>query len=133
MGLLFAVVVRETGNLSVSVVIHLLFNSYNIFVAAFPDSAVVPHTAGDTDRRLPAAGAIFSECLGRFVTGECWLSASVVTCFVVLLTVFLLYLLKKTEREKEEREKGLPWKPDQSFWGGCLVCLVVAVSYELVG
>lgn len=132
MGLLFAVMVRETGNLSVSVVIHLLFNSYNIFVAAFPDSAVFR-----TLQEIQIAGYRPLAPSFQSASGGCdWRMlavGSVVTCFVVLLTVFLLYLLKKTEREKEEREKGLPWKPDQSFWGGCLVCLVVAVSYELVG
>ena len=132
MGLLFAVVVRETGNLSVSVVIHLLFNSYNIFVAAFQDSAVFR-----TLQEIQIAGYRPLAPSFQSASGGCdWRMlavGSVVTCFVVLLTVFLLYLLKKTEREKEERGKGLPWKPDQSFWGGCLVCLVVAVSYELVG
>ena len=138
MGLLFALVIRMTDNLSATVVVHLLFNCYSIFTSTFPENPVslfLQNISIGGYRILSATfvGESNHFDMGLFGAGSL---VAVVSLFLVGVLLWLLYkerqdIRKESERgEKSEGAEGLPWKPDRSFWAGCLACLAIAVSYE---
>lgn len=129
MGILFGVLVCVTNNLSMTIIVHLLFNFYNILFAAFPKNTIIVwiqniHIAG-----YPVLAPSFYNQAGNF-SGRLFFIGSIVVLATVLITFILLTLLKEKKIKSKDVENGLPWKPNRIFWAGCFVCLLIAVSYE---
>lgn len=137
MGLLFALVVRITDNLSATVLIHLLFNFYNIFTAAFPENPAASFFQGINIGGYHLMAASFLQASGSFDFSLLVIGTVTVAAAFIVVAV-LLWILKKVRKEEkdlktEQRVKeGLPWKPDRTFWVGCAACAAIAVSYEFI-
>lgn len=137
MGLLFALVVRITDNLSATVLIHLLFNFYNIFTAAFPENPAASFFQDINIGGYHLMAASFLQASGSFDFSLLVIGTVTVAAAFIVVAV-LLWILKKVRKEEkdlktEQRVKeGLPWKPDRTFWVGCAACVAIAVSYEFI-
>lgn len=142
-GLILGAVYIVTENLSLTVIMHLLFNLYSLILAMLPEESVLykcmtfrvagyaPFNAG-----FRIDGEVSSTLL---VAG----TGSLIVA--VGLIILLIVLLKKnsktvTETEKDSKERGdsrnaaadnADWKPDGRFWIGCIICIVVAVIFEI--
>lgn len=140
MGVFFGFIVRMTDNLSVSILIHALFNCFSVLTFAFPNhfliKAIMNLHVGSYYLFNPAledeAGGIMQNAL---------IQGAIITLCMLILVGAILYILNKwNEKEKiekksavlKEKEKSVNlWKPDREFWVGCIFCLAVAVLYEL--
>lgn len=137
MGLLFALVVRITDNLSATVLVHLLFNLYNIFIAAFPQNPAVIFFQRINIEGYHLMAASFFKTSGN-VDFPLLAIGSVTTAATLIVAATLLWLLKKVRKEEKNLKteqpikEGLPWKPDRIFWVGCIACVAIAVSYEFI-
>lgn len=131
MGLLFASLVSITDNLSMTVMVHLLFNCYNILLSAFPQNAMTILIQNIQIAGYRMMAPSFYKEAGSF-SGQLFLTGSIVSLGVLFLTLLLFLYLKMKGKKTEEKdmEKGLLWRPNKVFWAACFICLLVAVSYE---
>lgn len=131
MGLLFAILIRITDNLSVTIVLHLLFNCYNVFMAAGQKSAAVILL-----QKIQIGGYhLFAPSFLRESGGIHWQSLAIGTLiFLMMLAVvlFLLWVLQKMYQRDDGLSEGLPWHMDRNFLAGCAACLAIAISYEFL-
>lgn len=134
MGVFLALLVAITDNLSVSIVVHVFFNSINILLAAFAQHPIV--------QRLTTLQVAGYNLLSPNLVGEdhrvLWQNLRIGTVIVLGILCFvsaLLYLWYKKDKNRngQEKEENIEskWKPDGMFWAGCVVCLLIAVSSEI--
>ena len=94
MGLLFAILIRITDNLSVTIVLHLLFNCYNVFMAAGQKSAAVILL-----QKIQIGGYhLFAPSFLRKSGGIHWQSLAIGTLIFLMMlaaVLFLLWVLQK--------------------------------------
>lgn len=142
MGLFFGWIVAMTNNLSVSILIHGLFNCFSVFTYSFPEHFLIKHImnlhVGDYYIFNPTLRDVNGMIMGQAVLQGALLSV----CMLIFVGA-LLYLLKKYNRKEdfcelerknhsiEESNSSVKWKPDHEFWAGCISCIIVAVLYEL--
>ena len=142
MGIFFAVIVKCTDNLSMTMAVHFLFNLFNIVIAAFPDQPVLSailHTnlngyylflpSLNVENSVMNAGIL---CTGAVVALVCAGAATGLFCWIGQKRRG-----KKTDGGKQNCMEFMDvhtftWTPDQKFIFGSLICIVVAVSYELL-
>ncbi len=135
MGLLFAVLVVLTDNLSFTIIIHMLFNLFNVLVSGFPNNPVAAALLKFQIGGYHPFHSSFSGSVGG-VNGTMILFG---TLFVVLVLVIALLLLRFI-RDRLNPKKIAPenqwaagaWHPNAQFWVGCVVCVVVAIFYEIL-
>lgn len=125
-GILLAVAAARTENISVSIGIHLLFNLYNMMVPQL--------------MKWPVLGKILTFQIGgyfpwspAFVRADGSLSWTYVGIGLLIVAVaLLLYVgLILFISKKERANRAVEWKPDACFWGGCGICLFVALCMEM--
>lgn len=149
MGLFLAVIAQCTENLSTTMVVHFLFNLFNIVIAAFPEhpvlSAILRCNWNGYYFFLPSlaveGGTVNAATL-------CTGAATAIICTGIAAGLFLWMKKMKESKIPEKNGKNLTgegkghtdtldadiraWTPDQNFVLGCAACMIVAVSYELL-
>lgn len=131
MGLLFASLVSITDNLSMTVMVHLLFNCYNILLAAFGENMAAVWIQNLSIAGYRVLAPSFYDTMGN-VSGKLFLAGSAVAAAAVLVTLLLFFELKRREEKTRtgDREGTSVWRPNKLFWAAGLICLLIAVSYE---
>lgn len=135
MGIFLALLVAITDNLSVSVVVHLLFNSINILFAAFAQHPLVQRlmtwkVAGYQILAPNLMGAGQESLWKNLCTGA--VIAAIMLCIIIICLFLWHKQYKKKNNCQKENNFGTEWKPDKMFWAGCLFCLLIAFSSEFL-
>ncbi len=135
MGLIFAVLVVVTDNLSFSILIHMLFNLFNVFVSGFPNQPVAAALRWFQIGGYHPFAPDFSGAAGG-VNGTAILFGTLFAVLVLVIAILLLRFLRDRLNPEGIKPENpwvpIAWGPDASFWLGCVVCVVVAISYEIL-
>lgn len=162
MGIAFALVIYVTDNLTVSILLHMLFNSFTVIIYCFEDKKII-----QTLLRCKIAGYALFNPLFTGADGQLETSLLIIGAIIAVLSTilagYLIILIGKTEKATQEKERegkvseslrssktlkisrasetpGLcsitesksQWKPDLQFLAGSIICLIVAVLYEIL-
>ena len=145
MGLVLAIVIYLTDNLTVSILLHMLFNTFTVIITCFQQTKAIQailrcniagyslfnpsltNTQGKAELSLLLIGGLLAI-----------LSASVAGCLILLIarkektiktTINKESVLKDNNNIFENKEK---WKPDFHFFAGSGLCLLIAILYEIL-
>ena len=142
MGLFFGFLVLVTDNLSVSMLIHAIFNCFNVFIYAFPDHFMIKAIMNIHVGSYYLFNPVLRDGTGAILQDALIVGAIITLCMLIFVGA-LLYILSKWSRQEhietgnigkkqkiEENTLSL-WKPDREFWAGCILCLAYAGLYEL--
>ena len=134
LGLLFAVIMGKTDNLSVSVVIHFLFNLLNIIL---PFMMKVPLLKKIIDIHIGnyyLFGPSLCDSAQHFYIDNLLTGLLVVVMSVVIIMGILHFFFcnKEVIKENQTEETKTEWRPDGYFWAGCAVCIFIASAFELM-
>ncbi len=126
MGLCMGIVALLTENLTVTMIIHALFNIYSIIVSAFEESSLVQFV----ENIKIGSYAIFAPVLESEKLGI-QLVIGLVVFLIAGILVYLVMRLFYKEKCREiffidQSERENIWTPDWKFAIGCLVCLLLA-------
>jgi membrane protease YdiL (CAAX protease family) len=135
MGLLFALVVNYTDNLTFTIWIHMLFNMYSLLETAMKD---VPWFRQILHIHV-GSYYLFGPSM-QYTSGEiAWINiamgflvAAASLCVVILLLKWFGHQ-ETQERKGEEEKENLDWTPNAWFVVGCALCLLVALLLEVAG
>lgn len=135
MGIFFGWIVCMTDNLSISILIHALFNSFTVLSFAFPNNFLIKRMMNIHVGIYYIFNPILKNENGM-IMGDAVLAGAILFLCMLILVGGLLYLLKKDIPKQEtkkltEYENIIKWKPDREFWSGCLGCIIFAMIYEL--
>lgn len=142
MGLFFGCIVLMTDNLSVSILIHALFNCYNVLIYAFPNHFLIKAIMNMHVGAYYIFNPVLRDETGAILPGAIIAGAIITVCMLIFVAA-LLYILNKWNNEEKTELAGRKhktsteentlslWKPDREFWMGCILCLSVAGLYEL--
>ena len=147
MGLAFAFVIYLTDNLTVSILLHMLFNAFTVIITCFQQTKPIQAML-----RCNIAGyTLFNPSLTN-TQGKVEISLLFIGGLVAILSAiiagWLILLIARIEKEKitettinkestlkdnnnisENKEK---WKPDLRFFAGSGLCLLIAILYEIL-
>ena len=147
MGLAFAFVIYLTDNLTVSILLHMLFNTFTVIITCFQQTKPIQAIL-----RCNIAGyTLFNPSLTN-TQGKVEISLLFIGGLVAILSAiiagWLILLIARIEKEKitettinkestlkdnnnisENKEK---WKPDFLFFAGSGLCLLIAILYEIL-
>ena len=145
MGLVFAIVIYLTDNLSVSILLHMLFNAFTVIITCFEKSNAIQailqcNIAGYT---------LFNPSLTD-TQGKIEISLLIIGGLIAILSTviagWLILLIAKTEKTTETTinnknilkdndnifKNNEKWKPDLRFFAGSGVCILIAILYEIL-
>lgn len=145
MGLVFAIVIYLTDNLSVSILLHMLFNAFTVIITCFEKSNAIQailqcNIAGYT---------LFNPSLTD-TQGKIEISLLIIGGLIAILSAviagWLILLIAKTEKTTETTinnenilkdndnifKNNENWKPDFRFFAGSGVCILIAILYEIL-
>lgn len=145
MGLVFAIVIYLTDNLSVSILLHMLFNAFTVIITCFEKSNAIQailqcNIAGYT---------LFNPSLTD-TQGKIEISLLIIGGLIAILSAviegWLILLIAKTEKTTETTinnenilkdndnifKNNENWKPDLRFFAGSGVCILIAILYEIL-
>lgn len=140
MGLVFAIVIYLTDNLSVSILLHMLFNAFTVIITCFEKSNAIQailqcNIAGYT---------LFNPSLTD-TQGKIEISLLIIGGLIAILSAviagWLILLIAKTEKTTETTinnenilkdndnifKNNENWKPDLRFFAGSGVCILIAI------
>lgn len=124
MGLFFALVFRVTDNLSMTVIIHFLFNMYTILIHAFAGNSFVQQLVGFQISGYHLFDAVLVDESGRIMTSALMAGGIISILAAILIGCILRYVLRadqgKTYKGMENESFGIP------FYFGIAVCLYIA-------
>ena len=147
MGLAFAFVIYLTDNLTVSILLHMLFNTFTVIITCFEKSNVI-----QTILRCNIAGYILFNPYVTNAQGKIEISLIFIGGLIAILSAviagWLILCLTKAEKKKTAKiETGREvtftdnnnvfidkekWKPDIRFFIGSGICILIAVLYEIL-
>ncbi len=132
MGILFALIFHCTDNLTFTLLIHFLFNLYSVVLSAFADSPLTDRLAAFGILGYQPFFPVLKNETGNVMATAMAAGTGVALC-AVLLVVFLLGYLRKRKGTVIHREGAEPdWKPGLPFFAGIGLCLIVAVTREIL-
>lgn len=154
MGLAFAVVIYLTDNLTVSILLHMLFNTFTVIITCFEKSNVIQailrcNIAGYTlfnPSVINAQGHVQVRLLGIGAV-VAMISAGIAAYIVILIKKVEektrktetirketeIVKSKKQDREIEQiSELNRKWTPNLQFFIGSGICVLIAVLYEIL-
>ena len=137
MGIIFGMVLMITDNLLVTIILHMTFNGFTVFLAAFQETGVVRFFSN-----LNIAGYYLYAPDFRMENGGISWSLLLVGALFALIALGMTFLfagmIRKLERSGEsdlkaetDESQGGTWRPNAAFFTACAVCLLVAVLTEL--
>lgn len=147
MGLVFALVVYLTNNLTVSILLHMLFNTFTVLITCFEQTKAIQAVL-----RCNIAGyTLFNPSLtnpqGK-VEISLILIGGMIAIFSAAIAGCLVLCITKVEKEKTARNATgedstftadnnifigkEKWKPDIRFFIGSGLCILIAVLYEIL-
>ncbi|MCI6859273.1 MAG: CPBP family intramembrane metalloprotease [Eubacterium sp.] len=139
MGLFFAAVVCVTDNLTISILLHMIFNSFTVFSICFENSPIVQKIMAFQLNGYRIFQSVVMDSQGN-IHPEWLFTGGIIALFSLAGAAGLLILLSKMQKKMMERSIGeltketkmvsFVWKPDLKFYVGCAICLLVAVLYE---
>lgn len=147
MGLVFALVVYLTDNLTVSILLHMLFNAFTVTITCFQQTKAIQAIL-----RCNIAGYnLFNPSLTNIqdkIETNLLLIGALIAILSAIIAGWLILLIVKIEKEKmiettrnkevilkddnnifENKEK---WKPDLRFFAGSGLCILIAILYEIL-
>lgn len=141
MGLAFSFVIYVTDNLTVSILLHMLFNTFTVIICCFSKNNVIQAIL---DSNI-AGYRLFNPALTN-AQGNVALTLIVIGGIIAILSAliagYMMLLIRKNETKKETEVKisGIDtetfgdksWKPNLQFFAGSIICLLVAVLYEIL-
>ena len=147
MGLAFAVVIYITDNLTVTILLHMLFNAFTVMICCFPSSNVISGIL-----RCNIAGySLFNPSLTDIqgvLQPKLVVVGGIIAILSALIAGYLIFLIGKAEKENIEKantelEAGIinenlilapntNWKPDIRFFAGSGICILIAILYEVI-
>lgn len=135
MGLVFAIVIYLTDNLSVSILLHMLFNAFTVIQAILQCNIAgytlfnpsLTDTQGKIEISLLIIGGLIA-ILSAVIAG--WLILLIAkTEKTTETTINNENILKDNDNIFKNNEK---WKPDLRFFAGSGVCILIAILYEIL-
>lgn len=147
MGLAFAFIIYLTDNLTVSILLHMLFNAFTVIITCFEKSNII-----QTILRCNIAGYNLFNPSVTNTQGKVEISLLLIGGLIAILSSiiagWLILLIVKTEKETETTinkesilkdndninisENKEKWKPDLRFFAGSGLCLLIAILYEIL-
>lgn len=147
MGLAFAFVIYLTDNLIVSILLHMLFNTFTVIITCFEKSNAIQAILRCNIAGYNLFNPSVTNAQGK-VEISLLLIGGVIAILSAVIASCLIFLIVKTEKEKTattgknntntlsdnsnifiEKEK---WKPDLRFFAGSGLCLLIAILYEVL-
>ncbi|MDO4976208.1 MAG: CPBP family intramembrane metalloprotease [Eubacteriales bacterium] len=124
MGLFFALVFRITSNLTVTILIHFLFNLFTVITTAFRETSLVRVILEfQIGGYCPFDGNLINES-GTILTSAVLSGAIIMIVATILIAAILRFVIKANDLKEEEGiEKG---NPGLGFYLGILACLFIA-------
>ena len=129
MGILFAVLVDKTDNLSVAIMVHMLFNVFNILMPILERNTFLKVILEIHIKSYDLFSPWIIYGSGNISWENVFIGFAVVLA-ALLLIGGILHLVKAPPLERYE-ETG-HWKPNGYFYFGCAVCLLMAFFSELL-
>ena len=145
MGLVFALVIYLTDNLSISILLHMLFNAFTVIITCFEKSNAIQAIL-----RCNIAGyTLFNPSLTD-TQGKIEISLLIIGGLIAILSAviagWLILLIAKTEKTTEATinnenilkdndnifKNNEKWKPDFRFFAGSGLCILIAILYEIL-
>lgn len=125
-GILLAVVMTATENLSVSIGVHLLFNLYNMLIPQLMKCSVI-------QKILTMQVGGYCPWNPNFLQADGSLAWNYIGIGLLIMVIALLIYAGITIllSKKKRADRPVDWKPDAYFWAGCAICLFVAVCMEI--
>ena len=145
MGLVFAVVIYLTDNLSVSILLHMLFNAFTVIITCFQQTKPIQAIL-----RCNIAGYILFNPSLTDTQGKVEISLLIIGGLIAILSAviagWLILLIAKTEKTTETTinnenilkdndnifKNNEKWKPDFRFFAGSGICIIIAILYEIL-
>lgn len=155
MGLAFAFVIYATDNLTVSILLHMLFNAFTVIICCFPENNIIQAVL-----RCNIAGySLFNPALTNTkgsIEIPLVIIGGVIAILSALIAACMIFLIRKievkNEAKREERTESIEieerrtgsfstdaatfsspnWKPDARFFAGSGICLLIAILYEVL-
>lgn len=134
-GLVLGAVYVITKNLSLTVVMHLLFNLFTLGLEMLPKSSLLYKCM---TFRVFGYAPLNAGLLADGKVSLVLLAVGTVSLFASLGLIFgLIMLLRKTGKpgiddcDRKHIETKAEWKPNGRFWIGCIICILVAVIFEV--
>lgn len=124
MGLFFGVVVMVTGNVLITIMMHLFFNLFSVLQAAFAGTQVVEKIYSICINGYYVFFPVFQGNGGQ--SKEPILTGFIICILAGAAAFVLLKFLEKMEKVKKADDIPSGWKPDIRFGIGCLLCIIVA-------
>ena len=145
MGLIFAFVIYLTDNLTISILLHMLFNAFTVIITCFQETKPIQAIL-----RCNIAGyTLFNPSLTD-TQGKIEISLLIIGGLIAILSAviagWLILLIAKTEKTTEATinnenilkdndnifKNNEKWKPDLRFFAGSGLCILIAILYEIL-
>lgn len=150
MGLFFGWIICMTDNLSISILIHALFNCFSVFSFAFQNNALMKLIMNLHVGAYYIFNPILRDNNGKII-GEAVVEGAILLLCMLIFVGALLYFLKKDNEKRMpgkqirvktgfgkpqieeygQKDESILWKADREFWTGCIGCIIFAILYEL--
>ncbi len=128
-GILFAIIYSITGNLSIGIIIHCLFNAYTIMTNIFRESAMTTVIEGiNIGGYHPFAPSVMDS-------GQISVMFLIIGGMIFMLAFGLIFLLLHYYKKKNEYVYAIgkeeKWRPGISFYLATAICILSAILMEV--
>lgn len=125
MGIVLALIIFLTDNLTLSIFMHVCFNLYTVIMNMFIEYKPVQKIIGiHWHGYYP-----FNPSVNRANMNETLIYGLIIASIAFVISAILFILLNRISRHEETvidmKETNNPWKPDVSFAGATIICLVM--------
>lgn len=158
MGLAFALVIYMTDNLTVSILLHMLFNAFTVLICCFPENNIIQAILRCNIAGYSLFNPVLTNTQGN-IEMTLVIIGGIIAILSAMIAAYMIFLIRETQEkkkvEKMEIEKNgktekvriapieafqtdtafsrnKKWKPNAQFFAGSGICLLVAILYEVL-
>ena len=137
MGIFFGITIYVTDNLTISILIHLLFNAITVGKEYFFQTAILKRILGWKIAGYAPLDPVVIDGTGH-VMKSVLLSGGIIAIIAFLLSVWLLSCMGKLQPNRAKDQPRIQevvlkkWKPDIKVLIGCGLCFLTAVLTEIL-
>lgn len=140
MGLAFAFIIYLTDNLTVSILLHTLFNAFTVIICCFSKTNVIQAVLRCNIAGYNLFNPVLTNTQGK-IEINILILGGIIAIFSALIALYFILGIRKIENankwmiEKTDLivspNKIEKWKPNISFFVGIIICISIAILYEI--